>query len=629
MMDPMDYILHNHPRSSGHYDPVHSASSHWMPHSQNSPPYSWQPQNPALPQTYPHHPLQPAPSSGSEPFQLGHHGGMLPPMLAFPPGTFNDDIPGAVSPRPSGRHQTYHRGAMPPPVVATSSGAANHSHDGAFANQLPAARPLSFQPPLGLGMPPAGVGQEPNSLQRPPYIMSDTAANAFVHNANSSHFVPTSLPPHSYISTPPQRRGHFSSASVSSRAFRELPSPTRPSPPSSGFRRSHPRQRRSVSSRMMASDPGRDEDDDISRHLFVDHSLHSPGGSDSSSESMEDALIRHMQVVRGSVSTKMVASKMTLRSLQSIKIEDLSEADRNCVICYNDYGVKTPEGFCEAPLRLPKCGHIFGDHCIKKWFEDSDSCPYCRDKLPSEPKQQHGASARAFMSMMRSQGLHVPPAMAGNPDDLLARALVATYGTTDPNGSQPQHSVTTGRRSPPDDSGERQRRIRPRHSNTNSRESGPFSGVHGRVISLTAPLHRPSPGAPLFESGSRTLPRGGGLSPMTRQRAWASENGQASGPASAASQRNGLPPSAASMSPSAPSFQPQGVYEGSFSRQEPSTGDAASQNSSLPPFRSPLQAQEGVALGAPGNNESAASPTATTPQQTSTTIAQSSRNRPW
>jgi hypothetical protein len=54
------------------------------------------------------------------------------------------------------------------------------------------------------------------------------------------------------------------------------------------------------------------------------------------------------------------------------------------MICYNDFGTVNPEGIIESPLRLPKCKHIFGNVCIKKWFEDSDTCPYCRDKLPSE-----------------------------------------------------------------------------------------------------------------------------------------------------------------------------------------------------------------------------------------------------
>ncbi|KAM0437733.1 hypothetical protein ACHAPT_002098 [Fusarium lateritium] len=178
----------------------------------------------------------------------------------------------------------------------------------------------------------------------------------------------------------------------------------------------------------MSSEPGREDDDDAARHVYLEHGMYSPGGSDSSGEAAEDSVIRHMQLMRGAVSTKMVASKTTLRSLESIKIEDVPEADRSCVICYNDYGVETPEGICEAPLRLPKCGHIFGDHCIKKWLEDSDSCPYCRDKLHSEPKPHASASTRAFMNLMRSQGLHVSARANGNPDDILARAMAMSYG---------------------------------------------------------------------------------------------------------------------------------------------------------------------------------------------------------
>lgn len=55
-----------------------------------------------------------------------------------------------------------------------------------------------------------------------------------------------------------------------------------------------------------------------------------------------------------------------------------------CVICYNEFGIPNPEGIQEGPLRLPNCQHIFGEHCIRKWFEESDSCPYCRDKVHSE-----------------------------------------------------------------------------------------------------------------------------------------------------------------------------------------------------------------------------------------------------
>ncbi len=77
-----------------------------------------------------------------------------------------------------------------------------------------------------------------------------------------------------------------------------------------------------------------------------------------------------------------------------------------CVICYNDFGERSPEGVIEAPLRLPKCQHIFGDHCIKKWFEDSDSCPYCRDKLPSDPAV--GPSFRMYHNLVRMRNARIP-----------------------------------------------------------------------------------------------------------------------------------------------------------------------------------------------------------------------------
>lgn len=95
-----------------------------------------------------------------------------------------------------------------------------------------------------------------------------------------------------------------------------------------------------------------------------------------------------------------------------------------CVICYNDYGVETPEGVNELPLRLPKCKHVFGDHCIKKWLEDSDSCPYCRDKLHSEPKHPT-SSTRAFVNMMRMRGIPIPPGFVASalPDSLRSLKL--------------------------------------------------------------------------------------------------------------------------------------------------------------------------------------------------------------
>ncbi|KAI1816460.1 hypothetical protein GGS20DRAFT_222180 [Poronia punctata] len=78
---------------------------------------------------------------------------------------------------------------------------------------------------------------------------------------------------------------------------------------------------------------------------------------------------------------KKLASRRALETLLSVDIASLPASERTCVICYNEFGVASPEGTNEAPLKLPKCKHVFGDHCIKKWFEESDTCPYCRDKV--------------------------------------------------------------------------------------------------------------------------------------------------------------------------------------------------------------------------------------------------------
>jgi hypothetical protein len=75
----------------------------------------------------------------------------------------------------------------------------------------------------------------------------------------------------------------------------------------------------------MAAEVGR-EDDDGGPFAIAEYGHQSPGGTYSSEET-EEMMIRHMQLARGSVSTKMVASKLTLRSLQSVKLEELPEAD--------------------------------------------------------------------------------------------------------------------------------------------------------------------------------------------------------------------------------------------------------------------------------------------------------------
>ncbi|KAK3366951.1 hypothetical protein B0T24DRAFT_373434 [Lasiosphaeria ovina] len=157
----------------------------------------------------------------------------------------------------------------------------------------------------------------------------------------------------------------------------------------------------------------------------------------------DETRVRAHQLLRGQMSNKRVASRKALAQLQSVDLDSLEESERTCVICYNVFSVETPEGVKEAPLRLPKCKHIFGDHCIKKWFEESDSCPYCRDKVHSEPAYQSSANAiREFLRASYGNGTRFYPPMP-------------------PGETRPPPAWQTGeRRSPPSEPSSRRTRAR-------------------------------------------------------------------------------------------------------------------------------------------------------------------------
>lgn len=187
--------------------------------------------------------------------------------------------------------------------------------------------------------------------------------------------------------------------------------------------------------------------------------------------------VRQAQILRGQMSNKRVASQRALLTLQPVEASTLPESERTCVICYNEFGVASPEGVSETPLRLPKCKHVFGNHCILKWFEESDSCPYCRDKLPSENAALSREAIRRMLQIARGSGLPLPRGMQTfrRPMQTLRRdsSMPDMFDQTGmrQRGSQaqvntPQHRDGTAageRRSPPEDSSDNQRRQRPRH----------------------------------------------------------------------------------------------------------------------------------------------------------------------
>ncbi|KUI65925.1 E3 ubiquitin-protein ligase ATL6 [Cytospora mali] len=185
--------------------------------------------------------------------------------------------------------------------------------------------------------------------------------------------------------------------------------------------------------------------------------------------------VRQAQILRGQMSNKRVASQRAILTLQPVEVSSLPDSERTCVICYNEFGVASPEGVSETPLRLPKCKHVFGNHCILKWFEESDSCPYCRDKLPSENAALSREAIRRMLQIARDSGLPLPrgiqsfrrpmQSLRREPSDMVDQNGVRQRGSQAQNNTpQPRDGTATGeRRSPPEDLSDNQPRQRPRH----------------------------------------------------------------------------------------------------------------------------------------------------------------------
>ncbi|XWW92634.1 hypothetical protein V2A60_000559 [Cordyceps javanica] len=200
---------------------------------------------------------------------------------------------------------------------------------------------------------------------------------------------------------------------------------------------------------------------------------------------LEEGETRRLQLLRGGSTSKCVVSKSALQSLQILKAKELPENDRTCMICYNEYETESPEGISERPIRLPKCKHVFGNHCIRKWFQDSDSCPYCRDKLHSEPKHLP-SSTRAFLDVMRIRGWTAGSEVA---EDFYRRIMAGE----DVRAYVSVHSMGE-RRPPPDDEeyDDSSRRTRQRRSSSSSAEPEVLTPIQS-PSSMRRARHRTTP----------------------------------------------------------------------------------------------------------------------------------------
>ncbi|KFY51976.1 hypothetical protein V496_08716, partial [Pseudogymnoascus sp. VKM F-4515 (FW-2607)] len=246
-----------------------------------------------------------------------------------------------------------------------------------------------------------------------------------------STFFPTHLPQPVFTSnrSPSNFQGlQGSRAHTFQYGSRSIPGPLPAQAPPRQASQFEQEQRRAwIHEANLASDYGDDSDDDSldsfnarldqrerelglppsqTRHApAAAHGHRRPAMSSSEGEERELAMERSRAARRAAVAAaKLVASPAALASLERVELSSLSGDDRNCIICYNEFGIKNPDGNIECAVRLPKCKHIFGDHCLKHWLKDSDSCPYCRDKLPSEPKKSHAEEMRRLFALNRPSG---------------------------------------------------------------------------------------------------------------------------------------------------------------------------------------------------------------------------------
>lgn len=230
-----------------------------------------------------------------------------------------------------------------------------------------------------------------------------------------------------------------------------------------------------------------------------------------------------------------------------------------------------------------------------------------------------------------------PNRTTANPDDILARAMAMSYGMAGSNGSPSRQPATAGRRSPPSDAGERQRRTRARHDNAHNRELRPLSGGYSRAVHFETPSQRAAPGAPLI--GHSFVHHWDEISPVERRQQWANGRDQMSN-----ARLNGAPNSVpttdmpaevsvlassttsmSALSPLAPMYQPQGVFIGATDRQALGTGP--SHDLPLLEIRNQPQVQAGSAASG-GNGQENANPSLATPQDLPRTT-QGNSNRSW
>jgi len=66
---------------------------------------------------------------------------------------------------------------------------------------------------------------------------------------------------------------------------------------------------------------------------------------------------------------------------QTCSISIAQHSNRDCVICTEEFQAG------HRVLQIPGCGHIFHDECALRWLSLHNTCPFCRQELPTDDEE--------------------------------------------------------------------------------------------------------------------------------------------------------------------------------------------------------------------------------------------------
>ncbi|CCC06232.1 unnamed protein product [Sordaria macrospora k-hell] len=284
---------------------------------------------------------------------------------------------------PGHRRQSSHQSTQPSPTASTASSTGSHI-------RLPAPDPRSRLPPYrpsGMSNPTENGNDFSHALQPP---LGPQASSSGAHRPSrqpsGSGFTNTAAPLPDNQSLP--------GAAIASASTPTSASTSNTGPPigqSTSFSRgpAYPELQTEMRDYLARahdhSDSFSDDDLDLPDPMPARRPISEEEAArleERAAEFQERAaqMIRARQMARGQ-SSKKVASKKAIDSLEPVNVADLPESDGSklpyrpsvaeitesnfslpaCDICYNDYGTMSPEGITEQPLRIPMCKHPASD----------------------------------------------------------------------------------------------------------------------------------------------------------------------------------------------------------------------------------------------------------------------------